>query len=286
MEKIKKFGNFLLELFSNVPVYLRAIIIFAFLVLFSFVLGQINKREIYVEGTKTNNKSYVILNHSTAEEVVITNGSLQSQAKAQPIAKRNMYYMKKKKKKEAELATPLRYFWNDNVFGSDDAPITIVEFSSFNCPYCISYQETVMNKIKDNYIDTGKVKYVKKIIIQKNTLFGVMLPQCASSNNAAYNVINELYKNTNKWINAKDQKKAIGELVYKYGFNAAGIESCFKNEKLANTLIDKQRNEIKELKVISTPTIFIDGERQSGNLSYEALSKVIDKKYEDFTKGY
>ena len=46
------------------------------------------------------------------------------------------------------------------VMGAEDAPITLIEYASFTCPHCASFQENVFGKLKSNYIDTGKVKFV------------------------------------------------------------------------------------------------------------------------------
>lgn len=292
MKMLSEFCDFVYKSFSKIPVYLRGLAIFAIFVLVSIAVNKYNEPEFYYD-SNYDRDTYLILNN---KETSINNedkntdnkkntaikGSLNSKTKSAPNVRRDMYSLQKRKKNTSELPRSLRYFWNDNVFGSEDAPITIVEFSSYNCPYCISFQQNVLNKLKYNYIDTGKVRYVKKIIIQKDTLFGVMLPQCISSEDGKYNVIKTLYSNTGKWIKASNQKAALGQLVYEYGFTKDGIDNCFKDEKLANTLIKKQKDELNELRVISTPTLFIDGERQK-DLSYEALTKIIDEKYSEYT---
>ena len=46
------------------------------------------------------------------------------------------------------------------VMGSEDAPITIIEYASFTCPHCASFHENVLAPLKADYVDTGKVKFV------------------------------------------------------------------------------------------------------------------------------
>jgi len=52
------------------------------------------------------------------------------------------------------------YTDDDPVLGEDNAPVTIIEFSDFQCPYCARFREQTFDQIKENYIDTGKVKFV------------------------------------------------------------------------------------------------------------------------------
>lgn len=49
---------------------------------------------------------------------------------------------------------------DDPVLGDKDAPITIVEFSDFQCPFCARFRTDTFDQIKTQYIDTGKVKFV------------------------------------------------------------------------------------------------------------------------------
>src|SRR3989338_7560389 len=49
---------------------------------------------------------------------------------------------------------------NDAVQGSASAPITIIEFSDFQCPFCGRFYDQTLSQIKKDYIDTGKVKLV------------------------------------------------------------------------------------------------------------------------------
>ena len=52
------------------------------------------------------------------------------------------------------------YVDDDPVLGDENAPLTIVEFSDFQCPYCARFREQTFDLIKENYVDTGKVKFV------------------------------------------------------------------------------------------------------------------------------
>ena len=48
----------------------------------------------------------------------------------------------------------------DKVLGNADAPVTIVEYFSLGCPHCRNFHETILPKLKTEYIDTGKARLV------------------------------------------------------------------------------------------------------------------------------
>ncbi len=291
MEILKKIYDFIYNSFAKIPIYLRGIVIFAIFVVVAILLNKIteptyyygNEDENYMMFNRSNNQNNlqnIEQTNDQKQEENIVEGSVKSNLKiSAPIVKKDMYSRRRKKD---DLPDSLKYFWNDNVFGSDSAPITIVEFSSYNCPYCITFQNEVLNLIKANYIDTGKVRYVKKIIIQKDTLFAVMLPYCVSSQNVKYNIISSLYKDTGLWLKSSKQKDELRNIAINNGFTKVSFERCISDSKLANTILKKQKTELAELNVNSTPTLFINGTRHKGDLSYENLSKIIDEEYNNY----
>lgn len=49
---------------------------------------------------------------------------------------------------------------DDPVMGDENAPITMIEFSDYECPFCKRYYDQTLAQIKENFVDTGKVKIV------------------------------------------------------------------------------------------------------------------------------
>jgi len=46
------------------------------------------------------------------------------------------------------------------MLGRADAPVTLVEFSDYQCPFCQRFFATTLSALKKHYVDTGKVRYV------------------------------------------------------------------------------------------------------------------------------
>lgn len=280
MKYINAFLSYIVKGFSRIPVYLRGIVIFVIIVLISLAFNKyynisaVNHGNYKPEVIKLRNDNIANEPANLNEKVIVdtennvVKGEVKENAKSAPS-------LRKSADKEVSSSALLSSFSSDFYFGKADAPVTIVEYSSFKCPYCIKFHEENMDKVKANYIDTGKVKYVKKIIIQKDTLLGVMLPYCTKNENR-YSLLNDLYKNVDDWTVTSKQRKELESIAMRNGVNNVIFEACIKNEKLANDLLSKQNAEMSELKIYSIPTLFINGERTSGSISYKELSEKID----------
>jgi len=71
---------------------------------------------------------------------------------------------------------------NWTVLGKADAPVTVVEFSDYQCPYCRRYYNTIFNELKKNYIDTGKVRYIIRdfpLPFHNNAAHAALAAHCA-----------------------------------------------------------------------------------------------------------
>ena len=63
--------------------------------------------------------------------------------------------------------------------GSADAPITIYEYASYTCPHCATFHEGTFKKIKKNYIDTGKVRFVyREVYFDRFGLWASLVSRC------------------------------------------------------------------------------------------------------------
>jgi protein-disulfide isomerase len=172
----------------------------------------------------------------------------------------------------------------DNVFGKSDAKVTILEYSRFGCPHCVNFHKKNVDKIKKDYIDTGKVKYTIKLMIDLengNDLLGVVLPSCLADENEKFKLIKLLFESSNEWLNktiAIEQRvEKLRELFLTINKDNDIFNNCISNINIANIILNDQRKDNVEI----TPTFIINKKKYSGDMEYEEFKKIIDDITED-----
>ncbi len=158
-------------------------------------------------------------------------------------------------------------------FGSDDAPLTIIEFGCYGCPNTAKAQETV-EKIFADYVNTGKARFIYKWVPLKShegSEEGALAASCAANIDGSkfWNFHKELF-----FIDKNEEN--IKELAEQTGYDPEEIWSCVQNRTYWDE-INAQIKQALDAGVYGTPTFFINDEVLVGPNPYRAFEKVISK---------
>ena len=67
----------------------------------------------------------------------------------------------------------------DMVIGAADAPVEVIEYASYTCPHCASFHANQFPQLKENYIDTGKIRFVyREVYFDRFGLWASMVARC------------------------------------------------------------------------------------------------------------
>jgi protein-disulfide isomerase len=165
----------------------------------------------------------------------------------------------------------------DMALGPANAPITVTEFASMTCPHCSAFNETVFPKIKAEYIDTGKIRYVfREFPLDIKAAAGSMLSRCIAKDDAAkyFAVTDMLFRQQSDWV-MKNTTETLTRIGKQAGLSQQAVEACLKDQALLDKIAADQKFASEVLKVNSTPTFFINGEMVKGETSFEEFDKKI-----------
>ncbi len=165
----------------------------------------------------------------------------------------------------------------DNVMGKEDAPVTIIEFSSMTCPHCAIFHKDTLPGLKSKYIDTGKVKYIlREFPLDPLAGAAFMLGRCLPKKDSYFDFIDVLYARQNEWANAKDPINALKTLAKQAGFTDESFKACLDDKELYGKVLAVKNKGSEEFRIRSTPTFFINGTRLEGAQPLAEFEKLIE----------
>ncbi|MDF0521024.1 DsbA family protein [Bradyrhizobium yuanmingense] len=176
----------------------------------------------------------------------------------------------------ADVAKPVSL--PDMALGPKDAAVTITEYASMTCPHCAAFNEQVFPKIKTEYIDTGKVRYIfREFPLDIKAAAGSMLSRCIAKDDAPkyFAVTDMLFRQQNDWV-MKNTTETLTRIGKQAGLTQQQVEACLKDQALLDKIAADQKYASDVLKVDSTPTFFINGEKIKGDTSFEEFAKKIN----------
>ncbi len=165
----------------------------------------------------------------------------------------------------------------DMALGPATAPVTITEYASMTCPHCAAFTEKVFPKIKSEYIDTNKIRFVfREFPLDIKAAAGSMLARCIAKDDAGkyFAVIDMLFRQQMDWA-LKNTTETLTRIGKQAGLSQQQVEDCLKDQALLDKIAADQKYASEVLKVTSTPTFFLNGEMMKGEQSFEEFDKRI-----------
>ena len=154
--------------------------------------------------------------------------------------------------------------------GDDDAPVTILEYASWTCPACLQFHTDVVGKMKEEYVETGKVKYIFRefpTAPAQISVAGFAVARCAGEDQY-YDVLDELFSRQTAILSLARQGGQVKAALQQVGANhgitdAEEFEACLQNADIRRAITASVMAG-EEDGVTGTPTVFLNGEKLEG----------------------
>jgi protein-disulfide isomerase len=161
--------------------------------------------------------------------------------------------------------------------GDEAAPVTIIEYASFTCPHCATYHTDVYSKLKAEYLEAGKVRFVMRdVYFDRLGLWAAMLARCGGPEKF-FGVADLIYKKQREWTKGSD-----GEIVQNLlklgrlaGMADDQMNACLQDSAKAQALVNTYQKNAEADEISSTPSFVINGKKYS-NMTYADFKDVID----------
>ncbi|MCP4070188.1 MAG: DsbA family protein [Hyphomicrobiales bacterium] len=181
--------------------------------------------------------------------------------------------------KAEDLSDLMNLAPDENILGSVDAPVTIIEYASMTCSHCATFHAKTLPDIKEKYVKTGKAKLVfREFPVSTKDLRSIaafMLARCADDDKY-FPMIDVLFKQQAQWARAEDPIPILLNISKLAGFTQKSFNACLKNQQVMDTVLAVRNKAEDDYGVSGTPTFFIDGKKHVGTASVEEFSKLIE----------
>lgn len=161
--------------------------------------------------------------------------------------------------------------------GDPAAPIVLVDFSDFACPYCGTFARETFPAIERDYVRTGKVylKYVPFLAGFPRGREATRAAECAAEQGKFWEMADALYADQNAWKRAGEPLVVLQGLARSLGADSARFRSCY----VTNQPDDRTRRATRaadELRVRVTPSFVLNGRPIEGAVPLAELRKLLD----------
>jgi protein-disulfide isomerase len=161
---------------------------------------------------------------------------------------------------------------NDIIVGNPNAPVTIFLYSRFDCSVCNDFFDGSYERLKADFIDEGKVRLVVRYLVHSSKLHILYATKSAYYTNISgcYDLFAKRLRNQYPDMDST----AVKEIVLDLTKNSEDF-SGFVSDKTIEDEILQFAATIREAGIRSTPTIFINRQRLTGNSGYGKLKEII-----------
>ena len=174
-----------------------------------------------------------------------------------------------------QIAADLEVRPSDHVLGNPNAKVAVIEYSDFECPFCGKMFLETLPKIKENFVKTGKVKFIYRHFplrsIHQYAQKAAEASECASEQGKFWEYHDIIFERQSQ-MGVNSFKTWAKEL----GLNANQFGSCLDSGKYSSR-VDADYNEGLALEIDGTPATFINGKLVPGAQPYEEFEKVINE---------
>ena len=171
---------------------------------------------------------------------------------------------------------------DDRTLGNPKAPIQMVEYAAPSCPHCAYFDMNMFPYLKKNYIDTGKVYYIFRVLpLSQVDVAAESMARCLPADNY-FQFIDLLFRNQPKWdpdgYAIPDVHGALVDMGKIAGMSADQVDSCINNAAANKRATDVGQEAETKYGITGTPTFIVNGEIAPPFESSDDVKKYLDQK--------
>ena len=174
------------------------------------------------------------------------------------------------------LGTPAPVTTVDHVYGPENAPVTIVEYSDFQCPACQAYFYIVERLVASSTVPIKLVYRHFPLAQHINAVPASLASEAASIQGKFWEMYKLIFDNYTDWTELKDPKPVFVDYATQIGLNIEQVRIDMASSSLKQKITDSVKEGI-EIGVSGTPTFFVNGKFIDNPKNYEEFKTIVEQ---------
>ena len=177
----------------------------------------------------------------------------------------------------SDLAVRGAVFEDDYILGNPLAPVTIIEYASLTCPHCRTFHQTVLPRLKEEFITPGLARLVyRDFPLDQAAYAGAVIARCAPKERY-FDMIGLMFETQPQWTAVNDASQAVEELktlAANAGLSPDAIAACLQDKDLGTKVVQRFQQGQQVYEISGTPSLIVNGKKVDG-AGYEAMAEAI-----------
>jgi protein-disulfide isomerase len=165
----------------------------------------------------------------------------------------------------------------DKSLGAQDAPVVVVEYGDYQCPYCKQFADGPARQLVEDYVDTGQVRFVYRHLafLGSESAWAAEAAECANEQGRFWDYHDKLFEEQraeNSGALAKDYLKTFATEL---GLDIEQFNQCLDSDEYRSK-VREESNEAQRRQIRSTPSLLVNGQLIRNGANYQVLRAAIE----------
>ena len=166
---------------------------------------------------------------------------------------------------------------SEKSLGAADAPVVVIEYGDFQCPYCQIFAEGAGQQLREEYVDTGKVRLVYRHLafIGDESTWAAEASECANEQGRFWEYHDKLYEEQAGENEGAFKEDNLKRFAAELGLDTEQFNQCF-DSRVYRDQVQADINDARQRRINATPSLLVDGQYIQNGTNYQVLQAAIE----------
>ena len=172
---------------------------------------------------------------------------------------------------EANVTAPAR------VLGAADAPVEVVVYLDYQCPYCKRFAEGPEQQLREEYVANGQARLIVRNLafIGDESIWAAEAADCAAEQDRFWDYHDKLFAEQGAENSGALSRDNLKQFAADLGLDTAAFDQCLDSDRYENSVQD-ERAEAQRRQIRATPSILVNGQLIENGANYTVLKAAIE----------